>query len=170
MSGLAAIRLEFFLGHRVMCKRESKEVVRDLKNTKRRRKKKPPYPKITVAKLKETFWCPVFGSWRSRKLKDQRTNNAYWRTNILILENILPAFKGRLRASAEAGGGTEQKAPRFSPFDVRTSLGEKLLCRYLKTSIFLAGVGYREYPEGRPPVGVIFVVNLGLLCKSSIEE
>lgn len=48
-----------------MCKRENKEVVRDLENTKQRRKKKHPYPQITTtaAKLKEnilvsSLWVP----------------------------------------------------------------------------------------------------------------
>lgn len=54
---LAATHLEFSLGHHVMCKRENKEVVRGLENTKQRRKKKHPYPQMTTtaAKLKKNI-------------------------------------------------------------------------------------------------------------------
>lgn len=98
----------------------------------------------------------------SRKPKDQRANNA------LIGESL--TFKGRLRASAEAGGETEQKLLGFHPLMREPLWGEVLLCRDLKTSIFLTGARYREFPECRSPEGVVFVVNLGLLCKSGIEE
>lgn len=86
---------------------------------------KHPYPQITK---KDKFWRSIYGSLKSRKPKDQRMNNP-------LAGEESTSVKGGLRVFVEAGGGTEHKAPSSSPLDERTSLGEMLLCRYLKTSI-----------------------------------